>query len=128
MVGDSDARYINDPVWHSRGRETDGLAGGYSSDERFERVKYLKTLNENHDKFDPVIEASHLLSSIEQIYGITQVDDKYEYTIYKVIYDMEKRGMYTKPYTREFWRTHEMPELYDYSNDEPITNMVREKI
>lgn len=128
MVGDTDMNYIKDPLWYSRGRETDGLAGGYSSDERFERVKYLKTLNENHDKFDPVMETSHLLNSVEQIYGLTPVNDSYEYTIYKAIYDMEHRCLYTKPYSRDYWEIHQMPDTYDYYNDEPLTEMVRETL
>lgn len=99
MVGDCDSCYVDDSIWYSRGRETDGLSGGYSSDERFERLSFLlDCLNKSDDKFGNEEEAFHLLSSVEQIYGVTHVDDKFEYTIYSVVYNMKDKNMIVKCY------------------------------
>jgi len=101
MIGDSVSNYGNDPVWYSRGRKTDGLAGGYSSDERFERLTYLLgCLNNCEDIFSPINETMHLLGSVEQIYGVTDVQDKFEYTIYSVVYNLIEKNMVVKLYNR----------------------------
>lgn len=87
--------------WFSRGTETDGLDGGYNSYDRFSRVSYLKKkLEESNNKFNPITNCFHLLSSVEQIYGATPVNDKYEYTIYSVVYDIKTRTMWIKTYDK----------------------------
>jgi len=84
---------------YSRGLETLGLDGDYTSNGRFNRLIYLKEkLEQSKNDFNPVSQAFHLLSSVEQIYGATPVDDKYEYTIYSVVYDMMDKIVYLKPY------------------------------
>ena len=35
---------------------------------------------------------------MEQIYGATPVKDKYEYTIYSIVYDMDYKDVYLKFY------------------------------
>ena len=93
--------YFKKSEWYSRGRETDGLCGGYSSYERFERVSYLlDKLEQSNTPFNEVSETFHLLTSVEQIYGITQIQNKYEYTIYSVVYDVENKRMWIKTYDK----------------------------
>lgn len=100
----------NAPTWlpecfNSRGNSTFGLKGDYTSMGRFQRLTYLKNNLEKEDKdFDAETQAFHLLSSVEQIYGNTPVyekdsqDVKYEYTIYSVVYDMNKFSMHLRKY------------------------------
>ena len=84
---------------YSRGRASFGLMGGYTSCERFERLNWLKRkLEQSKNSFNPVSQAFHLCSSVEQIYGATPVKDKYEYTIYSVVYDMMNKRVYLKGY------------------------------
>ena len=98
MIGDAD-NTLESPGWYSRGRETDGLDGGYSSDERFNKVSYLKQKLEAADhNFNDVTQGFHLLGSVEQVYGVTSVDDLFEYTIYSIVYDMESLKVYIKTY------------------------------
>lgn len=98
LVGDVSPSLCNDE-WYSRGRETDGLAGGYASDERFERVSFLKSkLESANNNFDDVGQTFHLLTAAEQMYGITVVDDKFEYTIYSVVYNMDDKMVYLQDY------------------------------
>lgn len=85
--------------FYSRGFETFGLLGDYTSMGRFERLSYLKEkMIKSPNPFDDVTSAFHLLSSVEQVYGATPVNDKFEYTIYSVVYDMDKKSMYIKLY------------------------------
>lgn len=85
--------------WVSRGSETLGLIGDYTSYGRYGRLSYLKEkLEESNSDFDKVSDSFHLLSSVEQIFGLTHVDDKFEYTIYSVVYDMVNKKMYLKFY------------------------------
>lgn len=87
------------PVFYSRGIETIGLNGDYTSIGRFMRLSYLKEqLESSENSFDDVSQAFHLCSSVEQIYGATPVEDKFEYTIYSVVYDMENKRVYLKGY------------------------------
>ena len=83
----------------SRGTQTYGLCGGLTSMERFARINYYKKqLNSTNDKFDNITETFHLLGTVEQPYGATPVQDKYEYTIYSVVYDIQNFKLYFKKY------------------------------
>ena len=85
--------------------KTFALAGDYTSMGRFERLSFLKEQLEEHqdlktvepDALD-VANSFHLLSSVEQIYGATPVNDKFEYTIYSIVYDMKNLDVYYKFY------------------------------
>ena len=81
--------------------ETYGLRGDYTSLSRFNRLSYLKDKLEasnNGYTFNDVSQSFHLLSSVEQMYGATPVNDKFEYTIYSIVYDMENKYVYLKKY------------------------------
>ena len=83
----------------TRGNETDGLNGSYTSSGRFQRVSYLKEqLVSSNNDFDDISQTLHLLSSVEQVYGATPVNNKFEYTIYSIVYDMEHLCVYIKTY------------------------------
>lgn len=98
FIGGDGIEY-GDKRWESRGLATNGLDGAYTSDERFERISFLKEkLEDTNCIFNQVSQTFHLLSSVEQIYGATPVDDKFEYTIYSVVYDMETLKVYIKKY------------------------------
>ena len=85
--------------WTSRGTETLGLKGDYTSAGRFERAAYLrKKLLESDTLFSDVCETFHLLRSVEQIYGGTPVADSFEYTIYSVVYDLEELSVEMRTY------------------------------
>lgn len=85
----------------TRGTETECLDGGYTSSERFTRVSYLKRkLEETTDKFNAISETFHLLQSVEQCYGATPVEDKFEYTIYSIVYDMNNKNVWIKTYNK----------------------------
>lgn len=87
--------------YFTRGTETEMLDGGYTSSERFTRVSYLKEkLEETTDKFNPISETFHLLQSVEQVYGATPVKDKFEYTIYSIVYDMNNKTVWVKTYDK----------------------------
>lgn len=91
--------YDEDEEWHTRGLESYGLDGGYTSDERFVRLTYLKSkLEKSANEFNQVNQSFHLCYSVEQLYGITSVKDKFEYTIYSVVYDMSNKEAYVKFY------------------------------
>lgn len=90
---------IQESSYNTRGLETINLNGDYTSFGRFERLTYLKNnLEKNKNSFDEINQSFHLLGSVEQIYGSTPVNDKYEYTIYSVVYDMKNLAMYIKTY------------------------------
>ena len=85
--------------YNSRGKETCGLSGDYTSFTRFAKLSYIKEqLEKSKNSFDDVNQTFHLLSSVEQIYGLTHVEDRFEYTIYSVVYDMENLKVYYKIY------------------------------
>ena len=85
----------------TRGVETEMLDGGYTSNERFTRVSYLKEqLEKTTDKFNQISETFHLLQSVEQCYGATPVKDKFEYTIYSIVYDMKNKNVWIKTYDK----------------------------
>lgn len=85
----------------TRGTETYGVAGGLTSFERYQRAVLFKdALNKAKSKFNAVIETFHLMDSVAQIYGATPVGDKYEYTIYSVVYNMKSQKMYIKRYNK----------------------------
>lgn len=91
--------YDEDEEWYTRGLESYGLDGGYTSDERFVRLSYLKSKLEKYaNEFNQVSQSFHLLYSVEQLYGITSVKDKFEYTIYSIVYDMDNKKVYVKFY------------------------------
>ena len=88
-----------DKIWSTRGMETDNLKGGYTSEERFIRVSYLKEKLEQSDySANDIAQAFHLLGSVEQIYGATPVNNSFEYTIYSIAYDMDNICAYIKTY------------------------------
>ena len=88
-----------DKIWSTRGMETDNLKGGYTSEERFIRVSYLKEkLEQSNYSANDIAQAFHLLGSVEQIYGATPVNNSFEYTIYSIAYDMENLCAYIKTY------------------------------
>lgn len=96
LIGDT-IYYKN--IYNTRGMETSGLDGSYTSDGRFERLSYLKEkLEESDNSFGDISQGFHLLSSVEQIYGATPVSDKFEYTIYSIVYDMQNLQVYLKGY------------------------------
>lgn len=85
----------------TRGTETYGIAGGLTSFERFQRAVLFKdALKKAKSKFNAVIETFHLMDSVAQIYGATPVGDKFEYTIYSVVYNMKSQKMYIKHYNK----------------------------
>ena len=91
----------NSEKWFTRGMETDNLQGGYTSEERFIRASYLlKMVDGCGSPFNDVTETFHLLGSVEQIYGATPVNDSFEYTIYSVVYDIERGVMWIKTYDK----------------------------
>lgn len=88
-----------DKIWSTRGMETDNLKGGYTSEERFIRVSYLKEkLEQSNYSANDIAQTLHLLGSVEQIYGATPVNDGFEYTIYSIAYDMDNICAYIKTY------------------------------
>ena len=88
-------------AYKTRGVETYGLLGDLTSVSRFERVLYFKDkLLNTKNNFTSFSQTFHLLDSVKQIYGATPVDDKFEYTIYEVVYDMNKLNMYIKFYNK----------------------------
>ena len=93
--------HANGVLTNSRGLDTNGIPGSYLSDDRFGRISFLKEKLENADgatNFSVDANTFHLLSSVEQIYGATSVGDKYEYTIYSIVYDMDTLKAYIKTY------------------------------
>ena len=97
-IGETD--FTNNLPYKTRGLETFNVCGDYTSMGRFERLVYLKSkVKETKNNNDNIVSTSiHLLSSVEQINGLTPVDDKYEYTIYSIIYDMSNLMVYLKFY------------------------------
>lgn len=88
-----------DKIWSTRGMETDNLKGGYTSEERFIRVSYLKKkLEQSNYSANDIAQTFHLLGSVEQIYGATPVNNSFEYTIYSIAYDMKNICAYIKTY------------------------------
>lgn len=100
FIGEDENCYIKEmgKEWATRGLETCGLSGGYTSAERFERLTYLKQHLEQYDMADPVIDTFRLCQSVEQLYGCTPVGDKFEYTIYQSVYNMDELTLYTRKY------------------------------
>ena len=83
----------------TRGNETYGLLGDYTSYSRFSRVAYLKNNLEKADvEFNGLTQAFHLLASAEQVYGSAKVGDKFEYTIYSAVYDMDSGALVVRTY------------------------------
>ena len=89
---------IADERYFSRGFETEYLDGSYTSMGRFERLVYLKDHMEENSILNPVQDSFKLLNSVEQLYGLTPVGDKFEYTIYQAVYDMENISLHTRKY------------------------------
>lgn len=85
--------------YKSRGTATKGLNGDYTSQGRFDRLCYLKDCCIDKElPCNDVQQTFHLLSGVEQSYGATPVGNKYEYTMYSVVYNMENLSMYVKSY------------------------------
>lgn len=102
-IGETD--FSNKIPYSTRGLETFALSGDYTSMGRFERLSWLKEHLEEHkdlkvfesDALD-IANSFHLLSSVEQIYAVTSVNDSFEYTIYSIVYDMKNLDVYYKFY------------------------------
>lgn len=108
-------KLIEKSTYNTRGLETINLNGDYTSFGRFQRLNYLKNnLEKNKNCFDEINQSFHLLNSVEQMYGSTPVDDKFEYTIYSVVYDMNGLVMYVKPYDNVFVYRYNM----NFKNEE----------
>lgn len=99
--------HVKDSIYYTRGIETSYLPGSYTSEDRFIRLSWLKNKMEECSVesktfiYSPNLNVSnsfHLLSSVEQIYSATPVKDKFEYTIYSVVYDMIDLKIYIKLY------------------------------
>ena len=85
--------------YKSRGTVTKGLTGDYTSQARFDRLCYLKDCCIDKElPCNDVQQTFHLLSGVEQSYGATPVGNKYEYTMYSVVYNMENLSMYVRSY------------------------------
>lgn len=91
-IGEYDLHY------GTRGKETFGIMGDYTSLSRLVRLIWLKKHLETYDMADPVTDGFKLCSSVEQLYGLTPVNDRFEYTIYKCIYDMDNLKLHTQMY------------------------------
>jgi choloylglycine hydrolase len=100
FIGEDDLlEKILGKTWKSRGKETLGLIGDYTSYGRFGRLSYLKEkLEDCSNTFSDISNSFHLLSCVEQIYGVTHVNDDFEYTIYSIVYDMNDKKAYLKFY------------------------------
>lgn len=104
---DNTRKYLDKPLktilpkkYKTRGLETYGILGDLTSMSRYQRVVYYKNkLLNSINNFDPVIQTFYLLDNVRQIFGATPVNKKFEYTIYEVVYDMNKLQMYLKTYT-----------------------------
>ena len=89
--------------YSTRGLETTNLSGEYTSTGRFQRASYLLEQSEKAIKdisHNTINETFHLLSSVEQVYGATPVDDKYEYTIYSAVYNLGTKSLWVKTYDK----------------------------
>ena len=109
FIGENEDYFLEEmgKEWKTRGMQTCGLSGGYTSTERFERLTYLKQKLEQSSNIDPVIDSFKLCQSVEQLYGCTPVKDKYEYTIYSAVYDMEHLSLHTRKYNQLLPKTWE---------------------
>ena len=98
FIGDPPILYTQE--MQTRGVETYGLNGDYTSMGRFSRLTYLKEKVESNEngEFININQAFHLLSSVEQLYGVAPVKDNYEYTIYSIVYDMNNKKIYLRFY------------------------------
>lgn len=83
-------------TFSTRGTETLGVPGDLTSMGRFQRMCYYKEKMISRKK--QAIETMHLLDMVKQPYGATPVGNKFEYTIYEVVYDMDDGKMYIKNY------------------------------
>ena len=111
MIGD-ETYYRN--IYNTRGMNSSGLDGSYTSDGRFERISWIKEhLLSSNNPFDDVVNSFHLLSSAEQIYGVTNVGDKYEYTIYSIVYDMKNLKVYLNFYDGTYEEVDIIKEIYN---------------
>lgn len=87
--------------FHTRGLQTWNLSGDYTSIGRFARLSWLKNRLEKLDgKFNTISDGFHLLSMVEQVYGVTSVNNEYEYTIYSIVYDLVDKCVYLKFYDK----------------------------
>lgn len=98
------------PDYHTRGGETEGLNGSYTSTGRFQRVSYLKEkIEQSSCSIDNISQCFHLLGSVEQLYGVAPVGDKFEYTIYSVVYDMNSLSVCLKLYEKTSQQLYFLP-------------------
>ena len=84
--------------FESRGTDTFGLKGDYTSIGRFQKTAYLVDRMNVCSSKDPIIDGLHILSNVEQCNGVTLTDKGYEYTIYSVVYDMLGKEAYLRKY------------------------------
>lgn len=98
-IGNCATRRVYRKMFKTRGLETWNLKGDYTSEGRFIRLSWLKEQLEKTDNFFNIVnQGFHLLSSVEQIYGVTAVENNFEYTIYSIVYDMNELKVYIKFY------------------------------
>ena len=72
----------------------------------------------SNSDFNPITETFHLLQSVEQVYGATPVEDKFEYTIYSIVYDISKKavGKHTVDSLTAFLYENGRRKIYIYYN------------
>jgi len=90
--------YPSAEMYESRGTETYGLPGGYTSLERFIKSAYVKDRIARSGRFSDIAGTYHALQGVEQPYGVTPVGEKYEYTIYSAVYDMDNLDLHVRTY------------------------------
>lgn len=101
--------------YQTRGTETYGVLGDTTSMSRFQRVKHYKDVMEKAESpFNNIRETFHLLSTVEQTYGATPVNDSYEYTIYSVAYDMDNLQMAIKGYDSLYTKQYSINRTYGW--------------
>ena len=94
---------IKNSIYNTRGLETYSLNGSYTSFGRFERASFLIEKMENAKDvpfayFNDIAQTFHLLGAVEQVWGVTEVADRYEYTIYSIVYNMRTMEVEIKTY------------------------------
>lgn len=84
-----------DLTTYSRGMGSLGLPGDLSSMSRFVKASFI-----NHFSISDcgLNQTFHILHSVEQPFGCCKVNDRYEYTIFTSVYDMEKGICYYTTY------------------------------
>lgn len=85
-------------LFETRGLNTYGLKGDYTSIGRFQKASYLVDMMSQYSSRDAIVDGFHILGGVEQCGGVNVVGDKFEHTIYSVVYDMLGKCAYYKTY------------------------------